>query len=315
MNVSHVDEGTLHAYLDGELSPAEAQGVDAHLAQCADCRERRDSERALIARATELLALAAPPDREQPPFRAGDIKPPPRLWWQVRLPVAWAATVALALGIGTYLGSDVFERQRPAKRTSQSERVADSLAAVPLAREGAPHAAPLRKQAEARATRPGPAAKTAPEERERVGEDRSAPSASQASPAPAPPKLMDLGSRSSPARQGPIDVDSARRLLGREPVVVADLPIRGMYSAFLTGYSGVVIVEQTLDANTAIQVVNERRALLAREEVGIPRAARKVAAGAEKANATPAEFVVEIQGPISSDSLARLRQLLRPLRP
>src|SRR5439155_68499 len=42
-----------------------------------------------------------------PPFRAGDVQPPTRLWWQVRLPLAWAATVALAFGIGTYLGNGV----------------------------------------------------------------------------------------------------------------------------------------------------------------------------------------------------------------
>src|SRR2546430_6587231 len=45
-----------------------------------------------------LLGRAAPPDRALPPFRPGDVKPPARLWWQVRLPLAWAATVVLALG-------------------------------------------------------------------------------------------------------------------------------------------------------------------------------------------------------------------------
>ena len=321
MNVSHVDEGTLHAYLDGELSPAEAQGVDAHLAQCADCRERLDSERALLARATELLALAAPPDRELPPFRAGDLKPPPRLWWQVRLPVAWAATVALALGIGTYLGSDVFERQRPASATSQGVGVADSIAAVPRLRTGAPVAAGARGQAEVSATRPSPAPKA------QLAPSLPSPAPASASAVaaavdeakgimrPAPQNLMDLRYQSAPVRQGPIDVDSARRLLGRNPVVVADLPIRGMYDALLTGYSGVVIVEQTLDSNTAIQVVNGRRAFLAREEVGIPRAARKVAAGAEKLNDAPLEFLTDVQGPLSADSLASLRRQLRPLRP
>src|SRR5207249_5877615 len=66
----------------------------AHLSQCPACRGRLDEERALITRAGELLALAAPPDRELPPFRAGDVKPLTRLWWKVRLPLAWAATVA-----------------------------------------------------------------------------------------------------------------------------------------------------------------------------------------------------------------------------
>src|SRR5207249_10693722 len=113
VSMSHVDDGTLHAYLDGELSPAEVQGVEAHLAQCPACRGRLDEERALITRAGELLALAAPPDRELPPFRAGDMKPLTRLWWKVRLPLAWAATLVLALGIGTYLGSGVEQRQQP----------------------------------------------------------------------------------------------------------------------------------------------------------------------------------------------------------
>ncbi|OLB15861.1 MAG: hypothetical protein AUH07_02185, partial [Gemmatimonadetes bacterium 13_2_20CM_70_9] len=103
--MSHVDDGTLHAYLDGELPPDEARGVDAHLAQCPDCRTHLEEERALIGRADELLGRAAPPDRALPPFRPGDVKPPARLWWQVRLPLAWAATVVLALGAGLYLGS------------------------------------------------------------------------------------------------------------------------------------------------------------------------------------------------------------------
>src|SRR5437867_2689584 len=85
----------------------EVQGVAAPLAQCPACRGRLADERALIPRAGELLALAAPPDRELPPFRAGDMKPLTRLWWKVRLPLAWAATVAIALGIGTYLGRGV----------------------------------------------------------------------------------------------------------------------------------------------------------------------------------------------------------------
>src|SRR5437870_8654401 len=124
VSMSHGDDGTLHAYLDGELSPPEAQGVEVHLAQCPGCRGRLEEERALITRAGELLALAAPPDRELPPFRAGDVQPPTRLWWQVRLPLAWAATVALAFGIGTYLGRDT----EPARR---AETTTDAAAAKP----------------------------------------------------------------------------------------------------------------------------------------------------------------------------------------
>ena len=70
--MSHVDDGMLHAYLDGELAPVDARGVDAHMAQCPDCRRRLDEERALIARAAELLALATPPDRLAGPDDAAD---------------------------------------------------------------------------------------------------------------------------------------------------------------------------------------------------------------------------------------------------
>ncbi len=118
--MSHVDDGTLHAYLDGELSPVESQDVEAHIAQCSGCRDRLEEERALIARADELLGLAAPPDRATPPFRPGDREPPVRLWWRVRLPLAWAATVVLALGAGMYFGPGALRREQPAadQRTS-----------------------------------------------------------------------------------------------------------------------------------------------------------------------------------------------------
>src|SRR5438445_19198 len=117
--MSHVDEGTLHAYLDGELPPAEARGVEAHVAECAACRDRLEEERALIARADELLGLAAPPDRATSPFNAGDLKPPARLWSQVRLPLAWAATVMLALGIGMYLGGGAAMGRREEAATNR----------------------------------------------------------------------------------------------------------------------------------------------------------------------------------------------------
>src|SRR2546423_235411 len=100
---------------------ARGAGAAAPWAKGPDCRRRLEEERALLARAAELLALATPPDRELPPFRAGDVKPPTRVWWQVRLPLAWAATVALALGIGRYLG-------REAPPTRQAETATDSAA-------------------------------------------------------------------------------------------------------------------------------------------------------------------------------------------
>src|ERR1051326_1447335 len=59
-SMSHVDEGTLHAYLDGELSSSERAAVDAHLGQCGECRAALAEERALLERARALLASAPP---------------------------------------------------------------------------------------------------------------------------------------------------------------------------------------------------------------------------------------------------------------
>src|SRR3989442_8397627 len=107
--MSHADDGTLHAYLDGQLSPVERAQPEAHLASCPACRARLDEERGLIERADALPALATPPERAIPPFHQLRPSPPPpppqpRPLWQFRLPAVWAATVLLALGLGWYLG-------------------------------------------------------------------------------------------------------------------------------------------------------------------------------------------------------------------
>src|ERR671923_128330 len=60
-NMSHADDGTLHAYLDGELSALEAARLEAHLAECAPCRARLAEERDVLNRASRILALAEPP--------------------------------------------------------------------------------------------------------------------------------------------------------------------------------------------------------------------------------------------------------------
>src|SRR5207244_11597451 len=75
--MSHADDGTLHAYLDGQLSPVERAQLEAHLASCPACRARLDEERGLIERADALLALATPPERAIPPFHQLRPSPPP----------------------------------------------------------------------------------------------------------------------------------------------------------------------------------------------------------------------------------------------
>ena len=66
--MSHVDEGQLHAYLDGGLSAMDAVRVERHLAECAPCRQRLEEARALVQRAARLLEWTNPPERAAPPL-------------------------------------------------------------------------------------------------------------------------------------------------------------------------------------------------------------------------------------------------------
>jgi hypothetical protein len=116
----HVDDGTLHAWLDRQvIEPGEAAWIEEHLRDCAECRARLDEERATVDQAESLLAMAAPAG-DRPAFDtivaranatttvsatdgtdsasvAGD-----RGWGSRRwvIPASWAASVALAVALG-----------------------------------------------------------------------------------------------------------------------------------------------------------------------------------------------------------------------
>ena len=67
----HVDEGTLHALLDGALraeEPARADSVEDHLRSCRDCRARLDEAAGLRGGASDILAAAAPTGAGAPDF-------------------------------------------------------------------------------------------------------------------------------------------------------------------------------------------------------------------------------------------------------
>ena len=332
--MSHVDDGTLHAYLDGELSPPEAQGVKAHLAQCPGCRGRVEEERALITRVGELLALAAPPDRELPPFRAGDVKPPARLWWRVRLPLAWAATVVLALGIGTYLGSgSAAYLERPAPAPTPPTAYLVPLQDQPrdlAARETAGHLTRQRARTERQVTSKAAApAPTAPRADGTSQRDELA--------APQPPPGVLVG----------FTLDSARVVLGQDPVVLPGAPVRTVRRDRMVGYAAVVVIEQQLDSSLVIELVERRAAPANLDAVvvtaageeraadsglrlrdGRRKAEQRADAPAAKLNAQVApldaqnrplrrfgNLELQISGPLRSDSLQKLLWLVQPVKP
>ena len=151
--MSHVDEGTLHAYLDGELPSAERAGVEAHLAQCAPCRAGLEEARALLERASTLLGSVRPPERAIPPFEALR-RAPRRSPWHVRTPFAWAASIALALGIGYYLRTPGAGGPAPTNAPQPGIVAEDRVASVERQKVSAPAATVSEGRRRARLSRP-----------------------------------------------------------------------------------------------------------------------------------------------------------------
>ena len=60
--MQHLDEGTMHAWLDGELPPAERQAAEEHVASCDECKAAGAEVRGFIAASSRILtALDAVP--------------------------------------------------------------------------------------------------------------------------------------------------------------------------------------------------------------------------------------------------------------
>jgi hypothetical protein len=93
--MSHLDEGTLHALLDGELDVTEAREVQSHLGTCVACGSRLQEVKQFLAEADRLVsALEMPAGAAAPP------PPPPResappFGRQLREPETWDETPVL----------------------------------------------------------------------------------------------------------------------------------------------------------------------------------------------------------------------------
>jgi hypothetical protein len=122
--MSHVDEGTIHAWLDGAFAPDDPARtrIEQHLADCEACRAAVETERRIMERAADVLGQAAPDAVRVEPFerilaarRARDAEragtpsgaahagiegdtPSTRTGHGFRIPMALAATLVLAIG-------------------------------------------------------------------------------------------------------------------------------------------------------------------------------------------------------------------------
>ncbi|MFQ5744612.1 MAG: zf-HC2 domain-containing protein [Acidobacteriota bacterium] len=106
----HLDEGSLHAYLDGSCSDGERRRIEQHVSGCGRCRRRLDDAGTQSRQASALLAELEPGPIHAPPWqqleqraaaRRRDAGGRPRTepLWPISF-LAWAASLLLAFGLG-----------------------------------------------------------------------------------------------------------------------------------------------------------------------------------------------------------------------
>ena len=133
---THIDEGTIHAWLDGALDAEQARGVEEHVRQCARCGEAVAEARGLVAASSRILgALDDVPAGVIP--KPAPVKKHKRVWraapWVTGIAAVLVAAVVLRTG-------DEVRREVPfiavEKATStQPVLVADSAAERPQANQ------------------------------------------------------------------------------------------------------------------------------------------------------------------------------------
>lgn len=171
----HADEGTLHAYLDGELSPTESAEFERHLSVCVPCRAALAEAKGFLTEADQMITTL---DAVAPRPAAVAI-PTPRRNWHPRLStMAWAATVILALGLGYSLRPGLEPAALPLQAVTDQTPAAASAPDTPPA--DAPHASAGERRPPAPRSRDlttAEASKTAAPVRADVAEVVGAPAA------------------------------------------------------------------------------------------------------------------------------------------
>jgi hypothetical protein len=192
----HLDEGTLHALLDGELELAEVKEIQVHLGACSACGSRLQDVKEFLAEADRLVGTletpaGAPKTRREPapPPPAAPPRPVPRE------PV-WDSAPEILLPEST---EDAVRRRRWTRRLRWAAMIVVILGGGQMLRSAFAPSAPELQLTERDITTPAPPtppAAVSPEETRRpaarVAREASPPPANRTRPAePAPePKAV-----------------------------------------------------------------------------------------------------------------------------
>lgn len=330
--MSHVDDGELTAYADGAWAAeeADAQRIAAHLAECVNCRNRLIQAQALSARASEVLAVATPLQLQTPPFetlRAGAVRK--RRFPAV--PLTWAATVLLALGIGwfgrgaltTPMMTSAPEVRSPAMQENTPPTAANDAAtqSAPAEQSAQAERADVQAEEPPRIARREVRTPTAEPLSADVAVGAAAPTAAASPPAPPPPAALEERAVATREQMGAAREGDASARAGNAAgsfISAAEAERRGLRLRIIPELEVVrvatnedrVVVEQKLPDGVVVTVTT--MAAARGEEVhksrapATPEQQRTAAASVQRSDAR-----ITVSGPLPEDSLRALALKVR----
>ena len=198
--MNHIDEGTIHAWLDGALDATRAREIEAHVAQCSACAAAVAEARGLIAGSSRILLALDDVPSGVTPMRApaAPRTAPTRRWRAAPWVTAIAAALVLAVGVTTWNRDAVKTEMTKVDRAIPLTDTQVAPAAPAAPQRSAEDAANPRANVATRVAAPAPASQRQPKsvQRERkldnaadaaVAPAQSVPVMEAAAPPPEPP--------------------------------------------------------------------------------------------------------------------------------
>ena len=270
--MQHLDEGTIHSWLDGALSPDEAARVGAHVAECPECATAVAEARGFIAASSRILTALDNAPRGVIPIAAPRRRVDPMAW---RI----AATLLVVAG-----GTLVVVRNR-----GTDERLT-SAKAERITFTAQPTTAPEIARSKASANRTTAQIDQASSASGYAGAPRPAAAAP-----PAPSRVATVAAMDAATEQKPLKAVGSPRQIGAKvtlyevapgdtvtltesvPVSLNAIVLRGSTSAAPMGQarqkSAVAAAESRADATIAPASDSQARGVLATEPAPAPTTA------------------------------------------
>lgn len=264
-NSPHVDEGTMHAWLDGALSTAEASAVESHVAHCDTCSAAAAEARGLIAASTRILSAlddvpggVIPENVEATHAPSGATAPASQRVRSMRSVRRYAPIAAVALFA---IAATLVIRRNPSptrRSTAAVQPVASSTDAVPgeadVAAAVAPAERPHVDRVESRPPKAAPPSSArvaaAPDQSADAAkldasalESRSAAAKAQVTE-PSPPAAVAAGAISSRPGDSVAITGRVTAAATGLPLAAAVVSVTGMHASAATDSNGVFTISK-----------------------------------------------------------------------